>query len=411
MSIEKAVEILASSSRTIEDLDYLSIYLRFLEDFRRYIDPQSLATKREVCKNLKLELRSKGEKLFDKGDPSDCFYIILSGSLDAYNVEKDGSLVFVGNIPTGKQVGERGVVRGRPRSLTIIAHQNTRLLKLSAHAFRSIFGMNAYQQLEERVNFITTYFPNVSRLTQVQKERIAYTMTLDSYKRGQVVLNEGACTDFLYFVNEGEMRIKYKQGKDLTNTLVKIGRGNCFGEEGALFNKKSSYEVSVSGEHASVFMMRKADVYSILPEETIKLWKENFKLKDRGRKLLGSKVVEVLRPEHSKEESLGANYLPQASKYAKKRIYAVTNRNSFYSGTSTNSQSSKPFFINTKQILENLRDCNPRRLLKSYSTCPPPLSLKSSSSTPGLNTSRSTIPIEDLRKTFIQQRGGTWAMS
>jgi CRP-like cAMP-binding protein len=410
MSIEKAVEILASNSRTNEDLDYLSIYLRFLEDFRRYIDSQTLSAKREVCRNLQLEVRSQGEKIFDKGDPSDCFYIILSGSLDAYNVEKDGSLVFVGNIPTGKQLGERGVIRGMPRSLTIIANQDTLLLKLSANSFRSIFGMNAYHQLEERINFINTYFPNISRLTQVQKERIVYTMTFESYKRGQVVIDQGACTDFLYFVIEGEMRVMYKQGKDLRTTLVKIGRGNCFGEEGALFNKKSNYEVSVSGEHASVFMMRKTDIYSILPEETIKVWKENFKLKDRGRNILGTKAAEALRPEHSMKESTSTNYLPQASKSAQRRISAVTDRNRFYSGTSTNSQLSKSPFISSKQILEKLRDCSPKRLLKSYSTCPNSPRLKSTASTSGFNPSRSSIHIKDLRKIFINQRGGTWAM-
>lgn len=410
MSIEKAIEILTSSYRTIEDLDYLSIFLRYIEDFRRYTDALSLTSKREVCKNLKLDIRMKGEKIFEKGDPSESFYIVLSGSLDAYNTESDGSLVYVGNIPAGKQFGERGVVRDLLRSLTIIAHQDSYLLRLSASAFKSVFGVDAFHQLEMKVKFITSYFPKINRISSVQKERIAYTMTPDFYRRGYVVLSEGAYCDSLYFVNEGEMRVKSSRSKKSSRTLVKMGRGNCFGEEGTLLNRKISYEVSVASEHASVFILRKIDIYSIIPEETIEIWKENFRLKEQGRNILTSKVVKVLSPKNTSIDSVGRDSFPCASPYAKKQLTAMNSRKYLYS-SNLEGRIYKPFSSNNSQILKNLRECNPSRLLQTYHTGQS-FSIGTSKLTrPGPDNLTISNSVDDLRKTFTKYRNGNSTIS
>jgi len=79
-----------------------------------------------------------GEILFDKGDPSDSMYAIVSGTMDVLDPAGDGqSQQGLGNhkllnqLKTGDVLGEMGFLRSLPRSATVIATQPVELLKIN----------------------------------------------------------------------------------------------------------------------------------------------------------------------------------------------------------------------------------------------------------------------------------------
>ena len=80
-----------------------------------------------------------GATLFDAGEPSDCLYVVLSGSLGVYTSE-GGTRRVVGRVLAGGTVGEMGLISGRPRSATVVAMRDTELARLSRDAFDTVFA-------------------------------------------------------------------------------------------------------------------------------------------------------------------------------------------------------------------------------------------------------------------------------
>jgi diguanylate cyclase (GGDEF)-like protein len=81
-----------------------------------------------------------GQVLFDKGDPSDSMYAIISGELDVIDPLNDGELTdtkddsiykLIQRLAVGDVVGEMGLLRTTPRSATVIASKPAELLEIN----------------------------------------------------------------------------------------------------------------------------------------------------------------------------------------------------------------------------------------------------------------------------------------
>lgn len=83
----------------------------------------------------KIDLK-QGEVLFTQGAIANSLYILISGKLIASLTTAAGVSKVVGTIERGETVGELGALSGEPRTLTIKALFDSKLLKLSAEDFR-----------------------------------------------------------------------------------------------------------------------------------------------------------------------------------------------------------------------------------------------------------------------------------
>ncbi|MHB1948050.1 MAG: patatin-like phospholipase family protein [Gammaproteobacteria bacterium] len=77
----------------------------------------------------------QGDILFEQGDASDCLYILVDGQLIALLQTKESKQKVVGTVEKGETVGELGALSNQPRSLTIRAAVDSRLLKLPRKEF------------------------------------------------------------------------------------------------------------------------------------------------------------------------------------------------------------------------------------------------------------------------------------
>ena len=73
-----------------------------------------------------------GEALFYEGEASDAVYLLVHGSLAAFQNQRDGTPRLIGQIMAGETVGELGVLVSRPRSATIRALRDSELIVLPA---------------------------------------------------------------------------------------------------------------------------------------------------------------------------------------------------------------------------------------------------------------------------------------
>lgn len=89
------------------------------------------------------------------------------------------------------------------------------------------------------------------------------------------MLKAGHMSNFLYFVKEGEFLIRVKSGR-LGVNVVKLGVGNCFGEEPLLLQKPNSYSVVTNSEHAQLYCFRKHVIAHMLNDEQIRAFKQLF---------------------------------------------------------------------------------------------------------------------------------------
>ncbi len=77
----------------------------------------------------------RGELLCYEGEPSDSFYIIISGRMQVLIKGGTGGSRLLSEVSQGECVGEMGVITGTPRSATIVASRDTELLEFSRDEF------------------------------------------------------------------------------------------------------------------------------------------------------------------------------------------------------------------------------------------------------------------------------------
>lgn len=80
-----------------------------------------------------------GAVLFEAGEPSDCLYIVFSGSLGAYGGDPPH---LIARIPAGETVGEMGLLSGRPRSATVRAIRDSDVARLPREVFDRVVATN-----------------------------------------------------------------------------------------------------------------------------------------------------------------------------------------------------------------------------------------------------------------------------
>lgn len=72
-------------------------------------------------------LYEDGEVIVRQGDAGDCMYVIQEGSVGVY-LERDGEEVLLAEPGVGELIGEMAIFERQPRSATVRAHGQARLL-------------------------------------------------------------------------------------------------------------------------------------------------------------------------------------------------------------------------------------------------------------------------------------------
>jgi len=113
------------------------------------------------------------EILFQKGDPSDSMYVIISGSVDIVDSvtnpetgENLGDPILINQLKTGDVLGELGFVRSAPRSAAAIATQPVELLKINRKMIKRLQWLYPPTAHKFFFNLMTLICDRLDRLTQ-----------------------------------------------------------------------------------------------------------------------------------------------------------------------------------------------------------------------------------------------------
>jgi diguanylate cyclase (GGDEF)-like protein len=110
-------------------LTELSLFSRLHEEELLYI--------KEALKTIHVK---KGEVVFKEGDNGEELFILLSGAMSAYGTQSDGTQRKLFDVKPGEFFGEMSIIAHEPRSATIIATEDSGLIKLAKADFYRIIS-------------------------------------------------------------------------------------------------------------------------------------------------------------------------------------------------------------------------------------------------------------------------------
>lgn len=289
----KLLSIITKSARSVEEVEELLVYLQSLPDIGRYFEGTTRERLLKMCQEFRCETVNAGVVLFNKGDFSDKFYLIVHGKVEIFNTSREGQVTFRTKIGNGKKLGELGIITSQLRSLSAVAVESTILLTLTSTQFRSYLQDGFYAELEVLKSCIERFIPTIDDYSNLQKTLIAYCLKTEHFIRGQVILHKGLISDNLYIIINGEASV-VAESDESSKSILKLSSGSLFGEEGVFMSKPNMFKIVAESPRVSVFYMRKFDALKVMPTEIIKSIKHHYRFKIRNREFLATTKAKTL---------------------------------------------------------------------------------------------------------------------
>merc|ERR1719253_2288059 len=90
----------------------------------------------KLCESLKAEELKAGAVVCTAGDAGECMYFVQSGSLSTANASGTAGLTHA----AGDYFGEKALLSGEPRSMTVTAAEDSIVLAADKSTFKSLLG-------------------------------------------------------------------------------------------------------------------------------------------------------------------------------------------------------------------------------------------------------------------------------
>lgn len=283
--VQRLIMIMQRLDRTAEDKELLLSYLFNLQDLNKYLVNIPRDTLLQMCAVIKAEHFEAGTVIFNKGDYSDRFYVIISGKVEIYNTNREGDVTFRTYLGNGKRLGEQGLISRQARSLTAVAADHTLMLVMNNSQFKQYLREGFLSEMYLQLSYIERFLPYIEHYSRIQKIMIAYCLKTEQYRRSQVILPEGVMSENLYIVVEGEADIIAEMTSG-SKSILKLSVGSLFGEEGVFLGQKTQYSVVCASERLTLFFIRKFDAIKVLPEEIVTSLCQHYKAKVKNRRSL-----------------------------------------------------------------------------------------------------------------------------
>lgn len=200
----------------------------------------SIATEREV---------KRGETIFNEGDDSKGFYLIISGQIKVYKLSTDGKEQILHIFSDGEPFGEVPVFSGQKYPATAQAIAKSKLLFIQRNAFVGLIegnislALNMLAVLSKRLSHFSMQIENLS-LKEVPGRLASYLIYLsaESDNKSRVLLNisKGQLASLLGTIPETLSRIFLKMSKQ---KMIAVN-----GREIDILNKQAMTDLAEHGK-------------------------------------------------------------------------------------------------------------------------------------------------------------------
>jgi len=185
---------------------------------------------------------NQNEEIIREGDNGNYFYVISSGSYEAYiktssssNDSKYGRKVREYN--DSGYFGELALLYDQPRLATVICSKdNSVLYCMKRDKFKRLVIGNAFKRRKMYQEFLESVTLLKSSMNDYERSQVADALKTITYKNGDIIFHQNDVdANGMYFIENGKVEIKRSvNGKEIL--LKVLGVGEYFGEL-ALVNK------------------------------------------------------------------------------------------------------------------------------------------------------------------------------
>lgn len=214
----------------------------------------------------------EGAEVFRQGSPVHCFYVLLSGELDAVCEAPDGTEQVLGHVHAGEFFGEASLLAGRQkRSVTMRCATPVEVIKLAKSDFYAGFlggyepstpNSSSSKAPSRRLSILGHASSQQPMQQGIAENRLRETLlgfiTMVStterttLRQGEAVFEEGAPVDRFYILTKGELAVTAAIGERAADerspserAATAIARGDgqrCYARDGQLLGRIATGE-------------------------------------------------------------------------------------------------------------------------------------------------------------------------
>jgi CRP-like cAMP-binding protein len=219
---------------------------------------------RELLLVAKVEHYKASGVIFSKGDPSDKFYVVMSGVVD---IILDGKIITTYDV--GGYFGEKGLLLDENRTATATSRTDAKLLTIRKDEMLSLIrGTESEYLLRQIADFQNVKLretlknnPIFGSLTATQQTRLHGLIRpfVHSFHPGEVIAGKDSAAGFTFIVGEGSVDVCH--GRVLIDTLTK---GGLFGVKDIFEGKDKKTFSFVAKEETCLYCIEHADLNRFL---------------------------------------------------------------------------------------------------------------------------------------------------
>mmetsp|Transcript_15804 Transcript_15804/g.17671 ORF Transcript_15804/g.17671 Transcript_15804/m.17671 type:complete len:823 (+) Transcript_15804:160-2628(+) len=205
----------------------------------------------------------EGERIINKGDVGEVFYIIREGTCTVHDIGAGDSQYVDQVLGVGDWFGERALLTGEPRAANVSATSQCSLLCLSRDTFEKVLGPLQGlidHAMKKRVLMGVPIFAN-SHFQPYEMARLTDLLKEVTFQKGEILAEEGKISpQNLYIIREGRIVVANDNG--VINSLT---TADYFGEKSMKEPLGSpSQDTVTAAESTTCGVLKKIDIERII---------------------------------------------------------------------------------------------------------------------------------------------------
>ena len=262
---------------------------------------------------------SKNEVVFREGELGKTFFQIVSGTAGVYLHYGEEGQQKLTEMTAGQFFGEMAVIEAWPRSTTIVAEDELRVIEIASGSLNEYFKeqpdkiLALMKQIGRRIREVTADYEEVNAFIKEKKEAGAekkqgFLAKLKKYRevsalarknagntqediltmkdfgktdfkstrvlsfsKGQIVFREGDTGNYMYAVCGGAVGIYVNYGTEKENKLTTLYADSFFGEMSLIDEEKRSATAVVEEDDTILECIRAEDLQTLFEENPLKV--------------------------------------------------------------------------------------------------------------------------------------------
>ena len=169
-----------------------------------------------------------GMKVLVEGDDADRYYVVESGTLEAWRSERDSDDRKVETYGPGTSFGELALMYQTKRAATVLVTSDCVLWVIDRQTFQQILSRRSMDTRRKYETFLEDV-EILRNLTHYERTRLTEALETRHYRAGEIVIRQGEPGDLFFIIEHGTADISRVNRHGNVTQLAEIGIGKYFG--------------------------------------------------------------------------------------------------------------------------------------------------------------------------------------